>query len=328
MNHANSSSNEDKVAFLLSVYNGAKFLEEQLNAILQQTHRNWQLYIRNDGSKDNSLEIIKEYVKKDARIHLLDEHGVNLGYTKSQAFLMSNVTEPYIVFCDQDDVFLPQKTTLSLQKIKEIETNAKLPALVHTEAIVVDSQLNPIKPTFIGAHGKIKGLNGIIFANCVSGSSMMINDRLKNIVLDSLSTMQFDLLDYHIAILSELIGVRAFIAEPLLKYRQHENNTVGTVGTRKNNESTKYTLSLTNGFNQYPLFKHEYTKLNLATHIKQQLNEYFYLFEGNNRFKKLFIFLKNGYGLTRKKDYLVLLWLLLCNQDLRQLMTVKRAYSE
>lgn len=328
MNHANSSSNEDKVAFLLSVYNGAKFLEEQLNAILQQTHRNWQLYIRNDGSKDNSLEIIKEYVKKDARIHLLDEHGVNLGYTKSQAFLMSNVTEPYIVFCDQDDVFLPQKTTLSLQKIKEIETNAKLPALVHTEAIVVDSQLNPIKPTFIGAHGKIKGLNGIIFANCVSGSSMMINDRLKNIVLDSLSTMQFDLLDYHIAILSELIGVRAFIAEPLLKYRQHENNAVGTVGTRKNNESTKYTLSLTNGLNQYPLFKHEYTKLNLATHIKQQLNEYFYLFEGNNRFKKLFIFLKNGYGLTRKKDYLVLLWLLLCNQDLRQLMTVKRAYSE
>lgn len=328
MNHVNSSSSEDNVAFLLSVYNGAKFLEEQLNAILQQTHRNWQLYIRNDGSKDNSLEIIKDYVKKDARIHLLDEHGVNLGYTKSQAFLMLHVTEPYIIFCDQDDVFLPQKTSLSLQKIKEIETSAKLPALVHTEAIVVDSQLNPIKPTFIGEHGKIKGLNGIILANCVSGSSMMINDSLKKIVLDSLSKIQFDLLDYHIAILSELIGVRAFIPEPLLKYRQHENNAVGTVGTRKTNQDTKYTLSLTNAFNQYPLFKHEYTKLNLATHIKQQLNEYFYLFEGNNRFKKLFIFLKNGYGLTRKKDYLVLLWLLLCNQDLRQLMTVKRAYSE
>lgn len=325
MNHANSSSNEDKVAFLLSVYNGAKFLEEQLNAIMQQTHTNWQLYIRNDGSKDNSLDIIKDYVQKDTRIHLLDEHGSNLGYTKSQAFLMSHVTEPYIIFCDQDDVFLPEKTSRSLQKIKEIETNAKLPALVHTEAIVVDCQLNPIKPTFIGEHGKIKGLNGIILANCVSGSSMMINDSLKKIVLDSLSTIQFDLLDYHIAILSELVGIRAFIPDPMLKYRQHENNAVGTLGTRKTNQATKYTLSLTNAFNQYPLFKHEYTKLNLTSHIKQHLDDYFYLFEGNNRFKKLFIFLKNGYGLTRKKDFLVLLWLLMCNQDLRQLITVKRS---
>lgn len=327
MTKINLNSTDDKVAFVLSVYNGAKFLEEQLNAILQQTHSNWQLYVRSDGSKDHSLDIIKDYVKKDARIHLLDERGVNVGYTKSQALLLSHVTEPYIIFCDQDDVFLPEKTSRSLQRIKEIETSAKLPALVHTEAIVVDSQLNPIKATFIGDHGNIKGINGIVFANCVSGSSMMINHSLKTIVLDSLSSIQFDLLDYHIAILSELIGVRAFIPEPMLKYRQHENNAVGTVGTRKTNESTKFTLSLTNGFNQYPLFKHEYTKLALSAEIKQQLDDYFYLFEGSNRFKKLFIFLKNGYGLTRKKDYLVLLWLLLCNQDLRQLITVKRSFT-
>lgn len=320
-----SSQALDQVAIVLSVYNGAKYIEDQINSIINQTHTLWTLYIRDDGSKDNSKEIIQRLVKTDDRIKLVDENGINVGYNKSQEILLSNTSEKYIVFCDQDDVFFPEKTSCSLQKMKEIETSAKLPALVHTEAIVVDSQLNPIKSTFIGEHGKIKGLNGIILANCVSGSSMMINDSLKKIVLDSLSTIQFDLLDYHIAILSELMGVRAFIPEPLLKYRQHENNAVGTVGTRKTNEGTKYTLSLMSAFNQYPLFKHEYTKLNLAANIKQQLNEYFYLFEGNNRFKKLFIFLKNGYGLTRKKDFLVLLWLLMCNQDLRQLMTVKRS---
>lgn len=325
MKQTQSSQHQDKVAILLSVYNGAKYIGDQINSIINQTHTQWTLYIRDDGSKDNSMEIIQDYVKKDNRIKLVDENGTNVGYNKSQEILLSGINEKYIVFCDQDDVFFPEKTERSLEKLKQIETSAELPALVHTEAQVVDSKLNLIKDTFIGKHGAIHGLNGIIFANCVSGSSMMINQNLKNIVLDTMSKIKFDLLDYHIAIMSELVGVRAFIQEPLLKYRQHESNAVGTVGTLKTNQpTTQYTLSLTNGFNSYLLFKHEYTKIKTSRVNEILLDEYFYLFEGDNRLKKLWIFLKNGYGFTRKKDFITLFFLLLKNQDLKKLITVKR----
>lgn len=325
MEQHRSSQALDQVAIVLSVYNGAKYIEEQINSIIDQTHTQWTLYIRDDGSKDNSKEVLQRLVKTDDRIKLVDENGINVGYNKSQEILLSNTSEKYIVFCDQDDVFFPEKTEKSLVRLKQIETSAELPALVHTEAQVVDSNLNLIKDTFIGKHGAKRGLNGIIFANCVSGSSMMINQKLKNIVLESLATIKFDLLDYHIAILSELVGVRAFIPEPLLKYRQHENNAVGTVGSLKTNQTkTQYTLSLTNGFNSYLLFKNEYTKIKTSRANTVLLDEYFYLFEGKYRLKKLWIFLKNRYGFTRKKDFLVLFYLLLKNQDLRTLITVKR----
>lgn len=179
MEHVLSNDMHDQVAIVLSVYNGEKYVEDQIKSIINQTYTHWTLYVRNDGSKDNSLAIVKRYAKIDVRIKLLDEHGINIGYNKSQEFLLSKVDEKYIVFCDQDDVFLPEKTEKSLRKLKEIETEAMKPALVHTEAQVVDSNLNLIKNNFIGKHGTKSGLNGIIFANCVSGSSMMINQSLK-----------------------------------------------------------------------------------------------------------------------------------------------------
>ncbi|MBA4252250.1 MAG: hypothetical protein C0442_11085 [Chlorobiaceae bacterium] len=323
MKQIQSNQQVEKVAIVLSVYNGEKYIEDQLNSIINQTYKNWILYIRNDGSKDNSQEIIEHYQGIDNRIKLIDKNAVNIGYNKSQLTLLKHVSEQYIAFCDQDDVFFPDKLEKTLEKIIDIETSEKIPALVYTEALVVDSQLNLIKNTFIGKHGRKPGLNGIVFANCVSGSSMMINGTLKNLVLESIPLVRFDLLDFHIAILSELGGVRAFIPQPLLKYRQHENNTVGTVGTKKTNETVKYTLSLISGLNNYLLFKNEYTKIETSRSNKILLDEFFYLFEGKNRFKKMWIFLKNRYGFTRKKDFLMLFFLIVKNQDLRTLITVK-----
>ena len=308
----------DKVAIIMGAYNSEKFIGAQLDALINQTHNHWQLYIRNDGSNDNTLEIIQQYAKRDSRINLVSDDKGNIGYNKGYILLLTRTTEKYIAFCDADDVLFATKIEKTLKKLKEIETEQTIPALVHTEAHVVDAQLNLIKEKFIGKHGSKKGLNGIILANSVSGSSMMINEALKEIVLSTLPKFKLHLLDCHLGLMAELLGRRAFIPEPLLYYRQHANNAIGCV--REPEQAGQYTLSLLSGLNMYPRIKNEYTQIPTLDYKKQLLAEYFYLFEGNNSIKKIGIYLKNRYAFTRKKDMLAFAWLLAKNQDLKSLI--------
>lgn len=67
----------------MATYNGEKYIKEQINSIINQTYTNWKLLIRDDGSKDKTVEIIKEYEKKDDRIKLLEDNKGNLGFIKN-----------------------------------------------------------------------------------------------------------------------------------------------------------------------------------------------------------------------------------------------------
>lgn len=74
---------EYRVEILMATYNGEKYIKEQINSIINQTYTNWKLLIRDDGSKDKTVEIIKEYEKKDDRIKLLEDNKGNLGFIKN-----------------------------------------------------------------------------------------------------------------------------------------------------------------------------------------------------------------------------------------------------
>ena len=320
-NLKNTLVSTDKVGIIMTVFNGELFIADQIDSLIQQTHKDWVLYVRDDGSTDDTLEIINRYMSKDTRINLVEDSFGNLKIKRSQTILLNLTQENYIAFCDSDDVFFPTKIAKSLAKLKEIETSNKIPSLVHTEAVIVDKNLNTIKQKHIGNHGKRNNINGIILANSVSGSSMMINKSLKDEVLSKINQFNFPMLDYHIALTADLIGVRAFISEPLLKYRQHENNEVGSVGTLKqmSKQKSSYTLSLLSGLSMYPLIKNEYSKIYTTKVNKKILDDYFYLFEGTSRVKKLWIFFKNRYAFTRKKDVVTFFFLLLKNTDLKKI---------
>ena len=73
----------EKIEILMATYNGEKYIKEQINSIINQTYTNWKLLIRDDGSKDKTVEIIKEYEKKDDRIKLLEDNKGNLGFIKN-----------------------------------------------------------------------------------------------------------------------------------------------------------------------------------------------------------------------------------------------------
>jgi glycosyltransferase involved in cell wall biosynthesis len=318
--HLDSNIIENKIAIILSTYNGEKYIAEQLDAIQKQTHTNWHCYIRDDGSKDSSPEILKKYINSDSRFSLAGDIVGNMGLNASHYYLISLTTENYIAMCDQDDVWDANKLEVSISRLQEIETIAKIPALVHTESIVVDSQLNIIHPFFIGSRGNAKGLNGILFANSAQGGSIMINASLKNIAIKTAPKLPYD---YHLAIIAELVGVRGFIAQTLLKYRQHSASSIATgnlnhtLNSAKNNLSPSLNISLKG----YTHIKNDFNQIKVSKQVEGYLADYFYLFEGENRFKKLFIFFKNRYPFYRKKDLVSFIYLLIKNENLKEIAT-------
>jgi len=312
-------SNPNTVAIVLSTYNGAKYIAEQLDAVLSQTHTDWRCYMRDDGSKDNTTNILKEYAKKDIRFIYLDDKKSNMGYNATYYYLFGLVNENYIAACDQDDVWLSNKLAVNLQQMQAIETSQKIPSLVHSDSFFVGSDLNIIREYFIGKRGLKKGLRGILFANCAQGGSLFLNKSLRDVALTVPPVLPCD---YHLALIADMIGARQFIPERLLKYRQHSASIIATgsassetkqsQGSDKKNDigSLKVSLSL------YNRIKQDFNNIEPPDHIQAELDEYCYLFEGNNRIKKIWIVLKNRYAFYRRKDELMLICLLLKHKNL------------
>ena len=317
-------STANTIAIVLSTYNGAKYIGAQLDALRSQTYSDWRCYIRDDGSKDNTTDILQEYATLDARIVFLDDKKGNMGLNASHYYLLAIPAEDYIATCDQDDVWHDNKLAVSIAKLKSIETLSKIPALVHTDSIVVDSNLNVMQGQFIGKRGLNESLNGILFANSVQGGSILMNKTLRDICLLAPPVLPYD---YHVGLIANLVGVRGFIAETLLQYRQHSASSIATSTSKKQSSvkqqlnSNKYlSTSLQLSLSGYHHIKHDFSNISASYQAEAALADYFYLFEGKNRLKKCWILLKNNYPFYRRKDFAALLFLLIKNQHLRELI--------
>ena len=128
------------VCVLMSTYNGEKYIVEQIDSILQQENVNVNLLIRDDGSKDKTVEIIKQYLI-DKRVSFVS--GDNIGYKKSFLWLMDNSpNSDYYAFADQDDVWKKDKLFAAVTKL-ENEDIAE-PKLYTSALTRVDENLNYI----------------------------------------------------------------------------------------------------------------------------------------------------------------------------------------
>lgn len=217
-----------KIDILLATYNGEKYLEAQLDSILNQTYSNFRLLISDDCSSDNTQKILKEYEKKDNRIQLFFQEK-NLGVMKNFEFLLKNVKNDYYMFSDQDDIWKQEKIEKSLKKL--LETNSDL---VYTDLEVVDENLNVTYPSYWklkGIYNKIKKYNNfesLYLNNFVTGCTMISKSKLIKDVLPLPNTSKYVLHDYWIPLIISQKGKIAYIEEPLIKYRQHKNNKIGS----------------------------------------------------------------------------------------------------
>ena len=133
---------KNKVCVLLSTYNGEKFLEKQLNSLFSQTYKNFDLLIRDDGSNDNTINILEKY-----KINYLK--GKNIGVIKSFFKLLEIALHKeyeYFLFCDQDDIWELDKIEKQLFFISS--KNQKLPILVHSDMQIIDEKDKIISESF------------------------------------------------------------------------------------------------------------------------------------------------------------------------------------
>ena len=219
------------IDILLATYNGEKFLKEQIESILSQTCGNWKLLIRDDGSNDNTIDIINAFSQRyPDKIELIKDADGNIGPAQNFSRLLQNSTGQYVMFCDQDDVWLPKKIETTLNKIKETENiYPNIPLLVHTDLKVVDADLNTIAESF-WSYNKIDPERDsiperIIYRNTVTGCTAMINKKAKQIAAPIPKFVRLH--DWWIALNVAKYGRIFYISEPAVLYRQHRENVIG-----------------------------------------------------------------------------------------------------
>ena len=216
-----------KLCILLASYNGEKYISEQLDSIINQTYKNWELIIRDDGSKDETVTILNKYEKKDERIKVLRDDKGNLGFLKNFEELLYNAKEEFVLFSDQDDFWLKNKLEKFVEKIRNLDEKVlSKPLLVHCNSLVCDEKLEIIKEKFIDSKiAKKNNSNIYFFEYIVQGSTSMVN---KKMIRESLPFLKsVTLHDRYFHLLSQFLGTRVFIDESLVKYRQHERNEIG-----------------------------------------------------------------------------------------------------
>lgn len=140
-----------KVNVLLPVYNGERFIREQLDCLLAQTYKDLDIYVRDDGSSDSTMDIIKEYANKEPdnfRFHIVESNGVNLGYPDCFWELLK-ISEPadYYSFCDQDDFWYPEKieSAISLIEKEEEKVGKNIPIMSFCNFDYCDEKMNFVR---------------------------------------------------------------------------------------------------------------------------------------------------------------------------------------
>lgn len=220
---------KDSVAILLSTYNGELYIEDQIHSILSQDFKNWILYIRDDGSTDLTVEIIKRYTQKYGNINF-QEDKESKGAALSFLYLLQNVDSKYYLFCDQDDVWLPDKISKLYNKIKSVEINCEKSVLVFSDAKVVDQNLTVIDDSFWHYHKVhpkllLSNKKYINVFNSTPGCTMLFNQELKTHI--DFGAKNILMHDWYLMIIALQQGCIAYVNTPLMLYRQHQNNTVG-----------------------------------------------------------------------------------------------------
>lgn len=224
------------VAVLLATFNGEKYLEEQLQSLFNQKMMPNKLIISDDFSTDSTWHILQNWKSRHPEIIELHKNNTSRhGHVGNFAHLCEIAKQTqceYFLFCDQDDVWSPNKIDDLIQHCTALESQiGRVPLLMHSDLAVVDEKLNMISPSFF-AHQKLPNPNlhsmpKFLIQNVVTGCTTLINRAL----LSKATPIPNEVIvhDWWFAIIAHLEGIIGFIDKPLVEYRQHSYNSIGAV---------------------------------------------------------------------------------------------------
>lgn len=215
------------IAILLATYNGQKYIKELLESFESQSKSDFVCFIHDDGSTDNTIEIIKDFIEDKGNKYIILENPPLHSPKDNFLWMLSNVEANYYMFADQDDVWIKEKIEKSYAKMLELDDS---PSCVFADMLVVDENLNRINDSFIRLLDRDPfdyRYQRIIIDNPAAGCTMMINKALRNMAIKLKDTRLIEMHDVFILSLASAFGRINYIDEPLVLYRQHEGNIMG-----------------------------------------------------------------------------------------------------
>ena len=253
-------ANHNIIDILLATYNGENYIAEQIESILAQSDTQWKLLIHDDGSTDDTVDIIKDYEQRfPEKVHFINDGVIAGGAEANFSHLMDISTSPYIMFCDQDDFWEIDKVAVSLEAMSDLEQQygSNTPLLIHTDMSVVGNNLNTIHPSYWSYQGLSSrfsqpptGLNRLLLQNVVTGCTVLFNRELLRLALPMPKGVVMH--DWWVALVASAFGVIHTIDQQTIRYRQHNGNTLGVqVGALKKAKSpVSKGMAIYNAFNK------------------------------------------------------------------------------
>ena len=217
-----------RIHIVLATYNAETYIREQIESLLNQTVTDFKIEVCDDGSSDRTIEIIKEYEKQDSRV-TLHCNKTNIGYIHNfmQGILRSEA--PYIMLCDQDDIWNPNKIEVTLAAMEKAEEKEKnVPVLVFTDAMNYDSETGKELGRFhASSHLDIKKVDTahLFMENKCIGCTVMVNEKIKAFLQEIPGQVRVH--DWWLALICSHFGKVVYVDEPTLLYRQHSGNIIG-----------------------------------------------------------------------------------------------------
>lgn len=224
-----------KVTILLSTFNGSKFLQQQLDSLYGQTYRDIRILVRDDGSSDTT-RVILESERAKGRVDILEGHG-NLGPAMSFFELLKNAASTeteYVAFCDQDDVWHPEKIACAVSKLSKVADDR--PAMYCSRVELVDENLKHIGYTDLP---RKVGFGNALVNSIAAGCSMVLNREAMCLVGKNLPS-RVVVHDWWCYLVVSCFGEVIFDEATTLKYRQHGNNAIGVAANGFTQFARKY----------------------------------------------------------------------------------------
>jgi glycosyltransferase involved in cell wall biosynthesis len=213
------------VAVLLSAFNGEKFIAQQIDSILAQSFEHLQIIVRDDGSTDATLDVLKIY-RKNPRVSIVE--GKNLGAAKGFLSLLSLTDNcDFYAFADQDDVWCIDKIEKGVASLLQV-SNEEVPALYCSNVAVVDEHLVEKKLRARMPY-KLKFENAVI--QCpILGCTMILNAQARNLIVGAGLPANPIMHDWWCYLVLSAFGQVVYDPCPHIKYRQHAENIYGHPG--------------------------------------------------------------------------------------------------
>ena len=218
-----------KVAVLMATFNGAKFLDEQLASLERQTHEAIDVHVSDDGSNDSTLEILCAWRQRWGRGCFVIQRGPGDGFSENFRSLIVNADAEadYFAFCDQDDIWEADKLQTALEAIGP---PTDLPKLFCSRTRIISEGGQPLglSPDF----RRGPSFRNALVQSIAGGNTMVFNRATRNLLVEASTRTPFVAHDWWTYMLVTGAGGKVFYcSDPLVRYRQHPNNLVGTTNS-------------------------------------------------------------------------------------------------